>query len=408
MFISAKLNQHAGDAGDIARGLTEEISQHQSHESPPTIADDTASTHSDVWDSWSDWLHTNLLDHDIPELDSTILVDLEQESNFPENINILPSPDGRLRVERIIPSCAGVPHRYEDVSLPDVSEAVSTIAPGAGHLASMEESERSESLIATHDTGSYVSSPKAAVVAPVRGRKTSKRRRVTRPQTSTEVEDTPHAKKRRLVPSAGRDVLSDAFARKLKKKDLSSVEDLVNLNLATASSDALRQLKSIFNAIRVLYGSTLAERPSTIAETLHMLDTLQKFEKATLFLRRIWLLKLWNLRKAIESKLKNGRKRRSEEIQPTAMLVGTMASNVMDDVMSEAFPEITPRPHGVVEIREWRKYYQKQRTSLRNWFRAAKKWHGLSERFSCGILALIPSGGEFNIQNHKYVNHCPS
>ena len=96
----------------------------------------------------------------------------------------------------------------------------------------------------------------------------------------------------------------------------------------------------------------------------------------------------------------NATNQKPAEILPV-LAVGKLESNVLDRLVAEAYPDIAQRPREAGDVRKWRKLYEVERKSLKNRFQAAKNWNALSERFSPGILALIPSGGEFHIQNQK-------
>lgn len=228
----------------------------------------------------------------------------------------------------------------------------------------------------------------------------------TIPDESTDGVDMPHLKKRRVTPSASGNELQKSHARKLRKQVHGSSKNMNDLYFATAGPEALCQLKGMIDALRGISGSKLALGATTIAETLHMLDTLENFQHATDFMRRICFLKLWQLREILATRFTNDTEQTPDEEQATLLIVGKPESNILDALTTEAFPDVTPRPQTAPEVRKWRNKHERERKSLKNRIQVAKKWHSLSKRFSCGILATIPSGGQFEISNNKYAPNC--
>lgn len=47
--------------------------------------------------------------------------------------------------------------------------------------------------------------------------------------------------------------------------------------------------------------------------------------------------------------------------------------------------------------------YQKNLKALKSKLGSGRNWHLLKQRFSAGILALVPVDGNYNIQNYEYV-----
>jgi hypothetical protein len=218
--------------------------------------------------------------------------------------------------------------------------------------------------------------------------------------------------KRRRTTSPRRAQVEQLVTKKLNEQQLELTEDLTitltDMYLAISSTESSCQLEDIITTLRQRDGVILTQKPSDITETIRILDSLKEFQQVASFLRRVYLLKLWNFRTQIEVLLRDGESTRSGNGQPSMLDTGSVVSNVFDHILAEAHPKIDRRPQGAKEIRAWRKKYPGERKALRNRLQAGKKWNVLSDAFSCGALALIPSGGEFNTFNSRYVNCCLS
>lgn len=402
--------QYARDAGDIARQLSQEIFQNQSHDPP---IGDTASTPAEASDTWRDWINLpdsppllELPSEELLDLDFGNCVDREHDADLWELNNILPRSSGYLRAGRIPGRSVTVPCNCENDFHTTATDNLRSTTPEVVHIRPIEEIGQRGCASTTPKSGKFASSQDTALTRIVKGGKILEGTSDIIPHESTDGADMPHLRKRGVTPSASDNELQKSRTRKLRKQVHRSTKNLNDLYLATAGSEALCQLKGMIDAIRGISSSTLAVGPTTIAETLRMLDALENFQHATVFLRRICFLKLWQLREILAARFTNDREQRPDEEQPTVPIVGKSESNILDALMTEAFPEITPRPHTAPGVRKWRDKHERERKSLKNRIRVAKKWHSLSKRFPCGILAVIPSGGQFEISNHKYAPNC--
>jgi hypothetical protein len=76
---------------------------------------------------------------------------------------------------------------------------------------------------------------------------------------------------------------------------------------------------------------------------------------------------------------------------------GRVSSLALADLMVQAYPDLE-KPQ-----RRWREVaYQRKLKSLQNRLSSGRNWHLLQQRFSPGILALVPTSGHYNIQNSEY------
>ena len=374
-FIFDRSKQHARDVCDIAQQRARGGSRDLSHDLGTNTSDKTSSTLVPsstllgdegsllLWESISpqtsheDPFYPDPLNLVVSGMVDGMYANTEQSSAFSGLSNVLTHSSDRFQVDRSGDRAEIVSYQHQDGSGSMATDDVDTVAPAALYLESREEVRHSNAELPAQ----YFQNQPAV------------------PSISSPVEP------------------GDPFSRKRRKQGHGSTQHLDNLYFGTGSSDSIRQLRDIVTTTRGSNSWTLSQRPSNIAETLHVLDTLDDFQQAALFVRRTYLLKLWKLRKEL---MDNAMNQRPAEIQPV-LAVGKLESNVLDHLMAEAYPDIAQRPREAGDVRKWRKLNEVKRKSLKNRFQAAKNWNALSERFSPGILALVPSGGEFHIQNQK-------
>jgi hypothetical protein len=404
-FIAATSLQYATDAGDMARLLSEEIVENQSHDPP---VGDAASSPTEASNNsrkrkidWSDsQILLELLSEEFLDLNSGNCVDLEHEADPLEVNNTVARSSGHLRAGRIPGRSVTAPFNRENHFHTTATENSRSKIPAVVHIRPIEEIEQRGCASTTPKSGKFACSQDTALTRILKGGKILEGTSDNIPYESTNGADMQRLKKRGLTPSAGDNDLEESRTRKLRKQIHESTKNLNDLYLATAGSEC--QLKGMIDAIRCISSSTLPMGNTTIAEILRMLDAKENFQHATGLLRRICFLKLWQLREISAARFTNDREQRPDEEQPTVLIVGISESNILDALMTEAFPEITPRPNTAPGVHKWRHKHKRERKSLKNRLQVAKKWHSLSKRFPCGILAVIPSGGQFEISNHKY------
>lgn len=76
--------------------------------------------------------------------------------------------------------------------------------------------------------------------------------------------------------------------------------------------------------------------------------------------------------------------------------VKSAALLALDDMMSQAYPEIHQNRRELSEAE-----YSTKLLALRNRPNAGRNWYLMRQRFPIGILALVPTGEEYKIQNYR-------
>ena len=80
------------------------------------------------------------------------------------------------------------------------------------------------------------------------------------------------------------------------------------------------------------------------------------------------------------------------------MLMDRQASGALSSLMAEAYPNLEqPSRLRNSSGTEYKKKYK----SLKNMLGSGRNWDLMQQKFSPGILALIPTGGEYGIQNYE-------
>lgn len=75
------------------------------------------------------------------------------------------------------------------------------------------------------------------------------------------------------------------------------------------------------------------------------------------------------------------------------------SSIALADMMAEAYPDLKPS-----EKRETASnaVYPRKYQSLKDRIHSGKNWNEMQQQLSPGILALVPTRGDYNIQNSEY------
>jgi hypothetical protein len=77
---------------------------------------------------------------------------------------------------------------------------------------------------------------------------------------------------------------------------------------------------------------------------------------------------------------------------------GRASSLALADLMAQAHPKLKPltRNRGRMDDE-----YQRRLKSLTNRISSGRNWHLIQQKFSPGILALVPTGGDYRILNSE-------
>ena len=77
---------------------------------------------------------------------------------------------------------------------------------------------------------------------------------------------------------------------------------------------------------------------------------------------------------------------------------GRASSLALADLISQAYPDLK-QPQRRQKAPE--DEYQRKLKSLQNRLDSGRNWHLMQQRFSPGILTLVPTSGDYKIQNSE-------
>lgn len=184
------------------------------------------------------------------------------------------------------------------------------------------------------------------------------------------------------------------------------------LFFAIASSDAFYQLRCACAESRAMAeGSLMPEPTNNVADILKALDSLDSMASTNASIRRYHLTNLCQRRgerekyhqnerpKQVTRKLKNTYSRPAHtDVQHGIMRTSSFA---LDDMMAEAYPK-TKRPSKNTHPSDSRaQMWNRKYKALKNRISSGRNWHLMRQRFSPGILTLIPIDGIYDIQNSE-------
>ena len=194
--------------------------------------------------------------------------------------------------------------------------------------------------------------------------------------------------------------LRDELARILDRDDMDHMPTMCDFYYATASEDAIHQLKDIISAIRHAESWTPGPELSSVFGTVRALDKLDVMQHSAAFLRRVVLVRLADHRddKMKELEIQRAKTRTTQQDS----VGGKLESHALDILLREAYPDDS-RQLEERDNSETRERYKAERKALSNRLTSARNWRCATRVFGFGILALIPTGGCFQIQNHRHV-----
>lgn len=187
------------------------------------------------------------------------------------------------------------------------------------------------------------------------------------------------------------------FQDKLGKQQQNLVPLLTDLFFAIASPTAFRQLAGFMKGIEVLKSPEqlqVSKLCLSIADVVNRLEALECITAVGSLLRRFYLLRLYQQKSSLmESMAAERLVQRSGNSQDDQS--GRIASLVIDKMTQQAYPSCGG-PSGDQDG-----LFQIKRRSLQNKLHGATNWHTLQEEYPLGIIALVPVGKEFRIQNQR-------
>lgn len=190
---------------------------------------------------------------------------------------------------------------------------------------------------------------------------------------------------------------------------------LTRLFFAIGSPDAFCQLRDACGASRQVKEHVILQSTKSISEAMQALDRLDITAITASILRRFYLTFLVTQRDEQESYHQSQRPKRVSRTQNFSYTNsdhdGRTATEqdclrradtiALTRLMANAYPSLKPtRKCNTATDDE----YQKKLSSLKVRLRDGRNWHKMQQRLSPGILALVPTRGDYQIQNRELVS----
>jgi hypothetical protein len=192
------------------------------------------------------------------------------------------------------------------------------------------------------------------------------------------------------------------FLDRSQSEDQEGIWLLTRLFFAIASPDAFYQLRDACTSIRESDSPAVLQTNTSIAQTIQALDNLEIAVSTNSILRRYHLTRLVDYRNERETHHRSERPERALRIaKDSSENYGRASSLALTDLMTQAYPKLKhhPRSRGRSEDE-----YQRRLKSLKNRISSGRNWYLMQQKFSPGILALVPTGGDYKIQNSESVS----
>jgi hypothetical protein len=191
----------------------------------------------------------------------------------------------------------------------------------------------------------------------------------------------------------------DRFKNRLGQQERQNIPVLANLFFTIASPASFRQLFDAMKAMKAMKSlETLQVSGSrlSLVDLVGRLDELDSISAAHSLLRRFYLLQLFKQRASLikdmqaeRHTLRSGSRKGGEP--------GKISSLVLTKMTHQAYSS------SAGSSRDGSGIFEANRRSLQNRLHAATNWNTLCEEHSVGIIALVPVGREFHIQNQRLV-----
>ncbi|EON65747.1 hypothetical protein W97_04986 [Coniosporium apollinis CBS 100218] len=192
------------------------------------------------------------------------------------------------------------------------------------------------------------------------------------------------------------------FVKRSNSEDENGLWLLTRLFFAIASPDAFFQLRDACSSVRRKADVTVPQHINTVAQTVEALDSLETAASTNAILRRYHLTRLVEHRNERENQHRIERPERvirslSKTVKQQEGF-GRASSMALADIMAEAYPGLKqPSKQRTAPNAE----YQRRYKILKNRLCSGRNWDLMQQRFSPGILALVPTGGDYGIQNYE-------
>jgi hypothetical protein len=198
-------------------------------------------------------------------------------------------------------------------------------------------------------------------------------------------------------------ILTERAEPKYHEKE---VPFLVLLFFAIASPPAFKQLAETCATARQPHDLEIPNSTNDNTTLMRALDALESGTTIRVILRRFFLVRLWDQRLQLQdyyNRRKSARiaaQRSSRTPVDDADVSGRADSIALRKLLTMFYPHLKEPSEGdpAADKGEYGEKYRK----LKNRLSSARNWHALQQRFSPGILALVPCG-EFQIGADKFV-----
>ncbi|RFU74500.1 hypothetical protein TARUN_7738 [Trichoderma arundinaceum] len=210
------------------------------------------------------------------------------------------------------------------------------------------------------------------------------------------------------------------FATELPSSSADKVDLLARLFFAIASPSALLQLCDAFDLARKAQYPFSRDNSTHLGALMEALDSLDASSFAARILRRYYLVSLLKFRLEREKHHKTASQKQQKrpkrllkyDLQRLNLLERTGTAIISLDsesnnnqkrgakgkrADSQAIQDLVAIVHPEYNASKKSTIYQKTAAKLKSRLACARNWYQFSDTFSPGILALIPSGGEYRI-----------
>ncbi|KAL7906644.1 hypothetical protein GGI35DRAFT_487758 [Trichoderma velutinum] len=199
------------------------------------------------------------------------------------------------------------------------------------------------------------------------------------------------------------------FAAVLPSSSADKVDLLARLFFAIASPGALVQLCDAFNLARKAQYPFSRDNSTHLGALMEALDSLDASSFAARILRRYYLVNLLELRLEREKYHKTASWKQQKrpkrllkyDLKRLNLLEHTGTAAISPDseskTDSQAIEDLIAIVHPEYNASKKITIHQKTAAKLKSRLACARNWYQFSNTFSPGILALIPSGGEYRI-----------
>ncbi|MCJ1475014.1 hypothetical protein MMC13_003674 [Lambiella insularis] len=218
------------------------------------------------------------------------------------------------------------------------------------------------------------------------------------------------------------DDLYRLLANRSEKKYDDMLPLLTRLFFAIASPDAFSQLSEACMTVRQEQASPSVTTLNEVLPPMQILDHLDAKSSVSSTLRRFHLTRLLDRRINLGNDYKNTRSRRTtkQRKHDSKQLNGLLDrgdirngdersaridTKALTDIMAESYPHLKQPRRDKSAFTDAK--YRDRLSKLQNRLSCARNWHALQQKCSPGILALVPCGGEFQIQIDR-VERLPS